>query len=182
VQASPHRRLVLPGSAFRLATSDLHWAIGELASLRKLLLSYLWLVRLQSSQAAACDLGHTLRQRLARWLLIASDRSGRNALPMTHYLLSRMLGVRRAGVSEALKSLEQEGLVTNARGCVSLLDRDGLERVSCPCYRIIRREQERLLPEPRTAVSLSPQVGDDSIAVLRTMALTVAGLQTLVEC
>jgi Crp-like helix-turn-helix domain len=112
------------------------------------------------AQASACNRVHTMRQRCARWLLQTHDRVRRDEFPLTQRFLSQMLGVRRATVTEAARSLQHAGLITYVHGRITVRDRRGLERASCECYTIIRREFERLLegrtsPSPLDGVRLS---------------------------
>ena len=83
-----------------------------------------------------------------RWLLLSLDRLPANTLQMTQELISNMLGVRRQGVTESAGKLEREGLITYSRGTITVLDRAGLEERACECYRVVKRETERLLPQP----------------------------------
>jgi CRP-like cAMP-binding protein len=148
-RVSPYRSLVqLGGNAYRINANHIKRAIDEMPSFRTALLHFLHAVLIQASQCAACNLCHQAMQRLARWLLMSQDRSGRAELPITHDALARLLGVRRSTISEAIELLERRGVLVKARGLIRIRDRDHLERVSCKCYRIIRLEQERLLTSP----------------------------------
>jgi CRP-like cAMP-binding protein len=143
---SPHRCVVqVPGEALRIGAEDLRDAMRESPALQGLLLAYVQTALVQSSQIAACNARHSLRERLARWLLVAHDRLGTAELPLTHLALGRALGVRRAGVTTAMGALEEAGLVRKGRGRILLLDRSGLEAEACDCARTIRAEQHRLL-------------------------------------
>lgn len=95
---------------------------------------------LQVSQTAACNRVHTIEQRLARWLLMMRDRTATNELALTQEFLSHMLGVRVAGVNEAVGALVLSGLVKHSRGNIEILDREGLERAACECYRTVKNE------------------------------------------
>ena len=99
----------------------------------------------QVAQTAACNRLHTLDQRLARWLLMTHDRIGESTLPLTQEFLSRMLGVRRAGVSVAANSLRQQALIDYHRGDIVVVDRPGVERLSCECYKIVKQEYDTYL-------------------------------------
>jgi CRP-like cAMP-binding protein len=116
--------------------------MAELPQLRELLLDDLHTTLLRSSQSTACSLSHSFRQRLARWLLTAQDRSNKDEFRITHDLLARILGVRRATVSETIKSLEGRGILARMRGMIKIRDRDRLEEISCRCYRTLRAEQK----------------------------------------
>jgi CRP-like cAMP-binding protein len=98
------------------------------------------------SQTAVCNRHHSLDQQLCRWLLLSLDRLEGNQLVMTQELIANMLGVRREGVTEGALKLQHAGLIRYARGHITVLDRPGLERRSCECYGVVKREYERLLP------------------------------------
>lgn len=148
--AHPHRRTVrIGGAAFRITTSDLRKAMESLPRLRMTLLRYAEVVLLQSSQSGACNSRHILRQRLARWLLVARDSLRSDELALTHQVLARLLGVRRASVTECLAALEGEGCLENTRAFIRICP-DRLEQVSCMCYRIIRGEYNRLFGAERS--------------------------------
>jgi CRP-like cAMP-binding protein len=152
--APPHRRIVqVGGSALRLASSDLHRAMDESAALREMLLRYAQVILLQASQVGACNAHHTLEERLCRWLLMARDGLGGDELPLTHRVLSRLLGVRRASVTECLGALERKGALENTRGLVHIVDAAILNESCCACYRLIRCEYERLLVPPNAAAT-----------------------------
>jgi CRP-like cAMP-binding protein len=130
------------GSALRIGIEDFARAVADLPNLRAGLDGYLHASLMQSSQSAACGLRHPLLQRLARWLLMAHDRSDLDALPVTQGALARSLGVRRPTVSEAFKQLEQHGVLARERAMIRLLDRASLERIACRCYRAMRLGRE----------------------------------------
>jgi CRP-like cAMP-binding protein len=115
-----------------------------------LLLRYTQALITQMAQTAVCNRHHSLDQQLCRWLLLSLDRLQGNELVMTQELIANMLGVRREGVTEGALKLQQAGLIRYARGHISVLDRDGLEKRSCECYAVVKKEYERLLP-PKTA-------------------------------
>jgi CRP-like cAMP-binding protein len=112
-----------------------------------LLLRYTQALITQMAQTAACNRHHTLDQQLCRWLLLSLDRLRANELAMTQELIANMLGVRREGVTEAALKLQQAGLISYTRGRITVLDRAGLERRTCECYAVVKREYDRLLPE-----------------------------------
>jgi CRP-like cAMP-binding protein len=98
----------------------------------------------QIAQVSFCNRTHSMVQRCARWLLMTHDRVSGDTFSLTHEFLSQMLGARRATITEAMGPLQQAGLITYSRGIVRVVDRAGLEAVSCECYRIIRDEYRRL--------------------------------------
>jgi CRP-like cAMP-binding protein len=153
LSSTPLRHLVqIGGSALRIGVDDLRQAMAELPELRALLLDDLHTTLLRSSQSTACSLSHSFRQRFARWLLTAQDRSSLDEFRITQDLLARILGVRRATVSETIKSLEGRGILARMRGLIKIRDRDRLEEVSCRCYRSLRVEEKALSPRVRPAL------------------------------
>ena len=150
---SPHRCVVqIAGEALRISADDLAHSMDELPELRRVILGYVQTALVHSSQLVACNTRHSLRQRLARWLMIANDGCQTNELALTHDSLSRALGVRRAGVTKAIGELEQEGLIRRGRGRILIIEPEGLEQACCNCYRAIRCEYERALPSVLAAV------------------------------
>ncbi|MGK2922775.1 MAG: Crp/Fnr family transcriptional regulator [Methyloceanibacter sp.] len=131
------------GSALRLSVEDLNRLAPELPCLAQALKGYLHVSLMQSSQSAACSLRHALLPRLARWLLMAHDRSDLDRLSVTQDLLARSLGVRRPTVSCAFKDLEQRGIFAKDRGVIRIKDRPSLERIACRCYRIMRAQRDK---------------------------------------
>jgi CRP-like cAMP-binding protein len=152
VSSSPLRHIVrVAGSAHRIAVDDLVSAVAEIPSLRGALLNYFHVALMQSSQAAASGLRHRFPQRLARWLPTAQDRSGSDELPVTQDLLARTHGVRRATVSETIKSFERKGVLARLRGLIG-------SGIACASSKspagVIRREQERPLRVPTERVPM----------------------------
>ncbi len=115
--------------------------------LRDLLSAYQVAFVAQISQAVACNGLHRLEQRCCRWLLMARDRVGSNDIKLTHDYLAAMLGARRASVTEALRPLQEEGLVRSHRGRITILDGAGLEARVCECYAVVKGRYDRLLGE-----------------------------------
>ncbi len=111
-----------------------------------LLLRYTQALLTQMAQTAVCNRHHSLDQQLCRWLLLSLDRLDGNELVMTQELIANMLGVRREGVTESALQLQKEGLIRYARGHITVLDRVGLEKRTCECYAVVKREYDRLLP------------------------------------
>jgi CRP-like cAMP-binding protein len=143
---SPHRCLMqMDGETLRISARALSEALDESASLRRQLLNYVHVLLIQNAQAVLCNARHEVVERLARWLLLARDRLDDDLIPVTHDLLSMMLGVRRAGITDALALLERAGAVRRERGAVAIGDRAALEQHACECYRIIATEFQRLL-------------------------------------
>jgi hypothetical protein len=98
------------------------------------------------TQTAVCNRHHSLDQQLCRCLLSSLDRLASSELVMTQELISGKLGLRRTGVSEAALKLQTAGLIRYTRGHISVLNRGGLEKLSCECYKVVKLEYDRLLP------------------------------------
>jgi CRP-like cAMP-binding protein len=123
-------------------------ALNSNAPFRELMLRYAMAFSMQVTMTAACNARHVLEQRLARWLLMAHDRSDGDEFPMTHEFLSMMLGVRRAGITVAAGSLQKAGYITYMQGRIRVNDRPGLEAAACDCHTVSHREYKRLIGSP----------------------------------
>lgn len=144
---TPSRALVQSaGQAFQLKGSALTREFGRHSALQVLLLRFTQALITQMSQTAVCNRHHSVEQQLCRWLLLSLDRLSTNELTMTQELIANMLGVRREGVTEAAGKLQILDLIRYSRGRITILDRPGLEARVCECYRVVRREYDRLLP------------------------------------
>jgi tRNA G26 N,N-dimethylase Trm1 len=97
--------------------------------------------------SAACNGRHSLKERLARWLLMMRDRSDTDAMPITHDLLADMLGVQRPSLTHAVAELQEAGLILRSRGQITILDREGLIKTSCECYQLARERIAFHLPQ-----------------------------------
>lgn len=135
----------LPGDGLRMRVGLLGREFQKGGQLQDLLLRYTQAFITQIAQTAACNRAHSTDKRLARWLLMCQDRSQSKDLNLTQEFISNMLGTRRAGVTEAAGGLQAEGLIRYKRGRITILDRAGLELVSCECYRTVRKEFARLV-------------------------------------
>jgi CRP-like cAMP-binding protein len=138
------------GQAFRLNAQTMKEEFNRAGPVLHLLLRYTQALITQMAQTAVCNRHHSLDQQLCRWLLLSLDRLQGNDLVMTQELIANMLGVRREGVTEAALKLQNTGVIRYARGHISVLDRTALERCTCECYAVVKKEYDRLLPN-RTA-------------------------------
>jgi CRP-like cAMP-binding protein len=134
-----------PVEALKISSGDLLVEFRKGEKLHDLLLCFVHVMFTQVAQTAACNRLHTLDQRLARWLLMTQDRLDNGEFTLTQEFLSRMLGVRRAGVSVAANNLRQTGLIDYHRGDITIVDRHGLEREACDCYPIVKAEYSAFL-------------------------------------
>jgi CRP-like cAMP-binding protein len=147
-ESTPSRAVVQSaGHGFRLKAQLLKDEFNRAGPVLHLLLRYTQALITQMAQTAVCNRHHSLDQQLCRWLLLSLDRLQGNELVMTQELIANMLGVRREGVTEAALKLQQAGLISYARGHITVRDRAGLEKRTCECYAVVKREYDRLLPE-----------------------------------
>jgi CRP-like cAMP-binding protein len=143
---SPHSTYIqMAGRGMRIPAVDLREAMDASASLQALLLKYVQIFMVQTAQTAVANARATLPQRLARWLLMAHDRSSLEKLPLTHEFLALMMGVRRAGVTEALQELARLKLTTAVRGEITILNRRGIEKIAGGYYGVPEAEYRRLV-------------------------------------
>ena len=135
----------LPGTALRIRASTLRDVLERSAALQALLLRYVQAYHNQVAQAVACSGRHAIEERLVRWLLMVHDRADGDKLPLTQEFIAQMLGVRRAGVTVAAGSLQRAGLIRHKNGCITVLDRLGMEATACECYGTVRQQFEHIL-------------------------------------
>ena len=126
------------GTAIKINTKMLHLEFDRSPSLQRLLLNYSLKLFNQVSQCSSCNNHHSVQERAARWLLMLDDRSEDKIFTMTQLLLSRMLGVRRTGVSEIASQLQKQGVIDYSRGNITILDREALEATACECYQFLK--------------------------------------------
>src|SRR5689334_7777970 len=147
-ETTPSRAVVQSaGHAYRLRGQVLKDEFHRAAALQHLLLRYTQALLTQMAQTAVCNRHHSIDQQLCRWLLLSLDRLPSNQLTMTQELIANMLGVRREGVTDAVGKLQKQGVIEYSRCQITVLDRPMLEKLSCECYAVVKREYDRLLPE-----------------------------------
>jgi CRP-like cAMP-binding protein len=135
VEIAPFQALVQgAGLALRIPVQSFLLELKQSAALQQALNHYLYVLMRQLAQTAACNRYHIVEARLARWLLMTQDRANSDQLNITHVFLAYMLGVRRVGITQAANSLLKKNLISYKRGVITMLDRVGLESVSCSCY------------------------------------------------
>jgi len=146
VDVSPFHTMVLgAGPALRMVAPSFLRELEQSPALQLNLKRYLYVSISQLAQTAACTRFHVVEDRLASWLLMTQDRAHSDHFHVTHELMANMLGVRRVGITKAANSLLKQKLISYRRGDVTILDRIGLETVSCGCYRIDKETYKRLL-------------------------------------
>jgi CRP-like cAMP-binding protein len=122
----------------------------SMPSFRNLMSAYIQAFLEQVLVSVACNGAHSLKQRMARWLLMMRDRSDGDALPITQNLLAEMLGVQRPTITNAARELESAGLIERGRRQVTILDRQGLAEKSCECYQLVKTRVAFHLPKTYT--------------------------------
>ena len=139
----------LPGRAARIPRSALLSAVNKSASLRNLLYSHADAFTSQVLQTSACNAQHSTEERMARWLLMAFDRSGSERINLSHDDLAVAFGVRRPTVTLILHSLQAARILETTRRSIAVVDRADLEQISCECYQAIRRNYARVFAQRR---------------------------------
>jgi CRP-like cAMP-binding protein len=143
---SPYETFIqVAGTALRIEARKLSAAMDQSRSLQQLLLRYVQVFMIQTSQTALSNAASLLTQRLARWLLMCEDRLNSRSLPLTHQFLSIMLGVQRSGVTIALGELENRELIRSKRGLITILDRPTLMKLTNGSYGVAEAEYNRRL-------------------------------------
>ena len=146
-ETTPSRAVVQSaGYGYRLKAAVLKREFDKGGELQHLLLRFTQALITQMTQTAVCNRHHAVDQQLCRWLLLSLDRLPSSELVMTQELIANMLGVRREGVTEAAGKLQSERLIEYSRGRINVLDRRRLEARVCECYRVVKKEYDRLLP------------------------------------
>jgi len=137
----------IPGNAAKMSRAAFMGSMQSMPSFRSIMEAYVQAFLEQVMVSVACNGAHSLKQRLARWLLMMRDRSDGDALPITQSLLAEMLGVQRPTITIAAAELERAGLIERGRRQVTILDRQGLTAASCECYQLVRARLAFHLPK-----------------------------------
>ena len=137
----------IPGGAARMTRAAFTRAMASMPYFRSLMYAYIQAFQEQVLVSVACNGAHSLKERLARWLLMMRDRSDDDALQITQNLLAEMLGVQRPTITNAARELESAGLIARGHRQVTILDRRGLIEASCECYRLVHARTAFHLPK-----------------------------------
>lgn len=149
--STPSRALVQnSGKGFRIKAQWVQQEFESSGHVLHLFLRYTQALITQMTQSAACNKHHSLDQQLCRWMLLSLDRFEGNKLTMTKQLIANMLGTDGEHMREGARKLQKEGLIDYTKGCITVLNRKGVEERSCECYRVVKDEYARLLPTPAT--------------------------------
>ena len=155
-----HVFVQVPGEGYRIASATFRSLLPSTPELSRLLHRCTVALFTLAGQNSGCNRKHSVLRRCARWMLMTHDRVQRDRFELTHHVLSQMLGVRRASVTESAQALSEAGAIEYRRGMVTIVDRVALERAACECYAIIRSTFNRLLgdgsmPSPLDGIRLS---------------------------
>ena len=134
----------IPGRGFSVKARVLRELVESSSKMRSCFYLALEGYLVQTAQTAACNRIHELEERLARWLIMCSDRIQSDHIPITHEFLAVMLGTRRSSVTVAAGMLDKAGLITHTRGSVTIQNRDGLLHAACECYQSVHEQYLRL--------------------------------------
>ncbi|MGH7328086.1 MAG: Crp/Fnr family transcriptional regulator [Polyangiaceae bacterium] len=144
--STTYRNIVqVPDSALSMPVQDFRAALLSNSELTSQALRYAQATLVSVSQSAACNRLHAVDERLARWLLMAHDRVEGDFIALTQEFVSQMLGVRRAGVTVAALALQEAGMISYARGRITIRNRKRLEETSCECYGMVEREWTKIM-------------------------------------
>lgn len=136
------------GRARRISAAHMHRAWEQSGQVRDLIDRHNEALFAHAIHSVACNALHSVEARFCRWLLSCHDRIDSNTVSLTQEFLADMLGVQRTTVTVVARALQASGLIRYRRGVVDILDRAGLEAIACECYRAVRRNYQRLLPDP----------------------------------
>ncbi len=134
-----------PGVALRMAAGSFVQRIRSEPALGAIIGRYAHVFTFMLAQSAVCNNTHRIEQRCARWLLMAHDRLQTDSFVLTQQSVSQMLGVRRPSISAVAEKLQAQRLISYRQGRMTILDRPGLEQLSCECYPALTREFDRIL-------------------------------------
>ena len=137
----------IPGSAAKMSRAAFKRAMDSMPAFRSLMFAYVHAFLEQVMVSVACNGAHSLKQRLARWLLMMRDRDDVDALQITQDLLAEMLGVQRPTITHAAQGMERAGLIERGRRQVTILNRKGLIEESCECYQLVKARVVFHLPK-----------------------------------
>jgi len=150
----------IPGDAAKMSRAAFTRAMGSMPSFRNLMYAYVQAFLEQVMVSVACNGAHSLKERLARWLLMMRDRCDDDTLQITQSLLAEMLGVQRPSITNAAEELERAGFIARGRRQVTILDRRGLLNASCECYRLVRARVAFHLPKHTRKKACHHEVGN----------------------
>lgn len=145
-QEMPYQLLIqIPGAALRCDARVVRDEFVRGGELHRQMIGYTHSLFAQIAQSSVCNRFHMLESRFCRWLLGMHDRIDSDTLPLTHEIISNMLGAERAHISRTAQALQKAGLISYKRGVIKILDRPGIEKASCECYVVVRQQETQYL-------------------------------------
>lgn len=146
VTSAPRRAFWrMPGRAWRLDATRFQAEMRRGGALADAIRRFAHAMFTQIAQLATCNWHHTIQQRLCCWMLLTHDRMETDHFDVTHEFLAKLFGVRRAGITVILGNLQSAGAIDYRRGQLTIRNRRKLEKLSCECYGVVRREFDQLL-------------------------------------
>jgi CRP-like cAMP-binding protein len=143
---SPFKTMIqIPGEALRIPTAKFVECLHGSAETQALLQKYAYVLYIQMGSTVVSNASSKIPARLSRWLLMCADRNHEETLPLVHEFIAMMLGIRRAGVSDALKGLERQGAIEMLRGSIRILDRQMLKQIAGSSYGMTEEETRKLM-------------------------------------
>jgi CRP-like cAMP-binding protein len=134
------------GESLRIPTAGFLSALKSGSLLEKVVRRYVGYALRFANQSVACNLLHSVQQRMCRWLLMAQDQNGSHEeLMFTQEFLAGLLGVRRQTISVVAGALRSAGFISYRRGVLRILNRQGLANASCECYQVTKGLYSRLM-------------------------------------
>ncbi|HEY3680542.1 MAG TPA: Crp/Fnr family transcriptional regulator [Bradyrhizobium sp.] len=134
----------LPLQASKIAASPFRKLVSASTAIRDLCVRYNEALLTQARITAACNALHPIEERFCRWLLQSADRAASDTVALTQELLAEMLGVRRTSVTDVARKMQDLGVITYARGVITIVDREALTRLSCECYQNLIEQEATL--------------------------------------
>ncbi len=145
VDSSPNECMIqIPGDGWRLPTSVIRDEFKLCGTVHFRLLRFIHKLMIQISQTTLCNRLHSIEERLSRWLLMCHDRVDGDEIKLTQEFLATMLGVNRPSVSISAVSLQNRGFIKYSRGHITVINRPGLEELTCECFQIVKNEYNRV--------------------------------------
>lgn len=141
----------LPGEVARIDVATIQKLADDMPGVRHVIQRFGLAFVHQLAQSTGCNQFHSIKQRCARWLLTMHERAPSDEMALTHEFLAEMLGARRATITLILGDLQRTGIIRSSHGRLVIIDRTGLETVSCECYGAVRKKYEMLMSEPVTS-------------------------------
>jgi CRP-like cAMP-binding protein len=137
------------GTASRVPIEKINEIRNTRPGIRQIIMRYGEALLARTFQILSCNAAHSVEERCCGWILTMQDRVNQDVVPLTHEFLAELLSVQRSTLSAVLGRLQAQGLISQRRGAIAVLDHHGLEQTACECHKRVRRVFDRLLPETK---------------------------------